>query len=323
MDDLIEHGLVKVIVTDLTIMEIAKRFRNNDFDKLDPLTKSELRSVADRHLGLKIPEINREALRESLFEHHLNLVQTAMKKRFKASIVSIDEVKPSEVLKHYTEGTGLFGPSGKKDQFPDAFIFAAIGAGATEHSPLTVWSNDGDFASACDKEEHIQRVTSMPKLLEALGIQPEGEGLIQLIEDCPDKFEAPLEDVVSDYSVDATDVEDAEIIVLEVLAVNDLKVSALYRISAAEDTYIGFGKCTLSTNASYSHPDWDTAIWDSEDKVAIPLEKVDGEKEVEIDSFSFSFLADINDGVLNSIYDCEVKETWGLSATLHSLNDYY
>ncbi|WP_372390374.1 PIN domain-containing protein [Xanthomonas sp. NCPPB 3582] len=74
LDDLIEHDLVKVIVTDLTIMEIAKRFRNNDFDKLDPLTKSELRSAADRHLGLKIPEINREALRESLFEHHLGKV---------------------------------------------------------------------------------------------------------------------------------------------------------------------------------------------------------------------------------------------------------
>ena len=34
---------------------------------------------------------------------------------------------------------------------------------------------------------------------------------------------------------------------------------------------------------SYRHPDWETAIWDSEDKVAIPWDTLEGETEVSLE----------------------------------------
>lgn len=41
--------------------------------------------------------------------------------------------------------------------------------------------------------------------------------------------------------------------------------------------------------------DWDIVIYDSEDKVCIFLEFVEGEVEVEFDEFGFSFLVIIKD----------------------------
>ncbi|WP_312708733.1 PIN domain-containing protein, partial [Stenotrophomonas sp.] len=126
LTELINHGLVKLVSTDLTMMEIAKRFRNNDVAALEPLLKADLKHAAHQYLRLEVPGFDRDKLRASIFDHHLKNVKSAMFSRFQAEMQSIDNVRPSYILEQYTQGAGLFGPSGKKEQFPDAFIFAAV-----------------------------------------------------------------------------------------------------------------------------------------------------------------------------------------------------
>lgn len=319
--ELVEHGLVVLVTTDLTIMEIAKRFRNNDIAALDPLTKPDLQHVALRYLKLKVPEFDREELRRSLFEHHMEVVKEDLDKRFNAQIRSINSVPPTQILDQYTHGTGLFSASTKKDQFPDAFIFAAISEGVNADRPLIVWSQDGDFATACEKAEHITRVTSMPKLFEALGVTPEGEAVIQVFDDSPALFLQPLREAIEGYSIEVTDVDEAEAEVLQITEVLSVEVTALYQTGEGQDRYIGFGECHLKAELSFNHPDWDSAMWDSEDKVAIPLHMVEGEVEIEVDPFAFSFLADVKGGKIFRIYDCDVKG-WGLQAALTQDQDY-
>ncbi len=322
LEDLVQHGIVKLISTDLTITEIAKRFRNSDIDRLDPLTKSELQQAAKQLLNVDLPQIDKEAIRSSFFERHHGEVTSQITGRMQAEVRSIDSVKPSDVLSGYTHGTGLFGASGKKDQFPDAFIFAAISADVGAENPLIVWSQDGDFAQACERSEHITQVRSMPQLLDAIGIVPEGKEIISLVEQHSDLFLDALEGALLGESVNAQDDDEAEVEVIQVIDAGEVSVSSLYRISGQADQFIGFGRCEPKANVSFNAPDWDSAIWDSEEKVLIPYETVEGETEVEIDDFAFSFLAEIKDGEVVAIDGLELKEPWGLTTYLRSEDDY-
>jgi len=320
--DLVEHELVRVVVTDLTVIEVAKRFRDIDFEKLEPLTKADIRGLAKQHMDLAIPVVDREELRSSLFGGHLDAVKRRLHSRFNAEVRSIDAVKPSEVLTHYTNGTGLFGPAGKKNQFPDSFIFSAITSDLSERNPLIVLSHDGDFASACEKTPHIQRVTSMAALLKALAIEPEGAETIALVVAARSQFEPALTEMLQDYGVEATDVEDAEIDVHYVQRVSELQLTGLYRISEEDNKYIGFGNCEVEVFISFTHPDWDTATWDSEDRVPIPHRSVDGEMDVDIDDIRFSFLVEIENGVVGNVSNCEVRGTRGVMTQLQSPWDH-
>lgn len=319
--ELINHGLVKLVSTDLTLMEIAKRFRNNDIAALDPLIKADLKHAALQYLQLEIPGFDREKLRASIFDRHLQRVKSAMFSQFQAELRSIDSVKPSYILEQYTQGTGLFGPSGKKDQFPDAFIFTAVSSDVSAEKPLVVWSQDGDFASACEKTEHITRVTSMPQLLDALGIEREDGAIQELFDSQPELFLTPLHEELMGYSIDAEDVPDAEMELLEVLDVVSIEVASVYR--AGEGKYIGFGKCEVRAHVEFKHPDWDSAVYDSEDKVLIPLHSVEGETELDLGPYSFTFLADVVDGQIAQIHECDMKERWGLRGSLLQERDHY
>lgn len=323
LQDLVEHGLVSVLVTDLTITEVAKRFTKIEFDKVDPLTKTELRTAAKRHLGIELPELDRDKLRQTIFKQQLDAVTVALKKRFKVDVRGIDTVKPSAVMNDYTHGTGLFGPSAKKDQFPDAFIFAAITATASEDSPLVVLSQDGDFTEACIQQKGITRVSNMSDLLEALGLQPENEAVITVVEADVELFEESMTEALADHMIDADDVVDAEVELVKLLRIEGLQVRSLYRITEGENTYIGFGQCSAELEVSYTHPDWENAIWDGEDKRLIPFETVDGKTEASTSAFAFSFLVDMEDGKPARVYDCEVRETWGVLLSLYRDEMYH
>ena len=321
LEELVEHGLIKVISTDLTITEVTKHFRNSDVERLEPLTKGELSKAAKQLMGIDIPVLDRETLRSTFFARHRKLVSLQMITRMKAEIRSIDSVKPNHVLSQYTEGTGLFGASAKKNQFPDAFVFAAISSDVSAEKPLIIWSLDGDFTQACEQHPHIAQVKTMPKLLNALGIAPEGASMIELLEERPDLFEVPLEDAIVGESVEARDVDDADVEVLGIERVRDVTVTSLYRVNGEANQYIGFGRCEPEALIHFTAPDWDTAVYDSEDKVRIPLESVEGEVEVELDEFGFSFLAIIKENQVESIQNLQLSDLSVLSTVIAS-DDY-
>jgi hypothetical protein len=56
------------------------------------------------------------------------------------------------------------------------------------------------------------------------------------------------------------------------------------------------GRVKINATVSYTHPDWDTAMYDSEDKVLIPFDSVTGETEVSVEAnFSMTILVDERD----------------------------
>jgi hypothetical protein len=129
--DLVDAGYVKVVTTDLTKIEVAKKHAGNDFELMGDLTRRRVRDLADEILGVKLPEISPTDLHGRLLKKY----QASVEKMFtslRAETLSIDSVKPSVVFDAYARKTGLFDDDAKKDQFPDAFIFEVLKAAATK-----------------------------------------------------------------------------------------------------------------------------------------------------------------------------------------------
>ena len=78
--DLVAAGYVKVITTDLTKTEIAKKHASNDFEVLDGLARRRARDLAAEILGIKLPEISPADLHRILLERH----QASVEKMFKS-----------------------------------------------------------------------------------------------------------------------------------------------------------------------------------------------------------------------------------------------
>ena len=122
---------MKVVTTDLTKTEIAKKHAGNDLEALRGLTRRRVRGLAYEILGVKLPEISPADLHRKLLEKYQVSVEE-MFKSLRADTISVDSIKPSVVFGAYARKTGLFGDDAKKDQFPDAFIFEVLKAVATK-----------------------------------------------------------------------------------------------------------------------------------------------------------------------------------------------
>ena len=280
--DLVDAGYIKIVSTDLTKTEIAKKHASNDFEALSSLTKRHVRNLANELLGAKIPEISSIRLHEKLLEKYRRSVDQ-MFETLRAETISIDTVKPSLVFESYARRTGLFGVNAKKDQFPDAFTFEALRQDATKADPLIIVSDDKDFAAAIKDAEHVIRVKSIADLFAALGLMIEAPDVNAFLNSNTVQITAIVNDELNQFGLQVSDIDDAEIDEATVESVNFTDFRT-FRTTGEDKKVLVVGYVEMGVNVSYHHPDWDTATYDSEDKVLIPHHTVEGEKDISIEA---------------------------------------
>jgi hypothetical protein len=281
--DLVDAGYVQVVTTDLTKMEIAKKHAGNDFEVMGDLTKRRVRDLADEILGVKLPAISPADLHRRLLEKYQASVEE-MFRSLRAETLSIDSVKPSAVFDAYARKTGLFGDDAKKDQFPDAFIFEVLKAAATKGDPLTIVSDDKDFAAAIKGTEHIHRLKSIADLFAELGLTIEAAPDVEDFVECNlDKIVATVRNELNQWGLQVSDVDDAEIDESTVEKVNFIDFRTFRTAGEGKDILV-VGRIEMDVKVSYHHPDWDTATYDSEDKVLLPHHTVEGEKNIDVEA---------------------------------------
>ena len=90
---------------------------------------------------------------------------------------------------------------------------------------------------------------------------------------------------------------------IEETTVKEVSVSRLSAFRSVEEGDPIFAVVALLVKAdvSYTHPDWDTAMYDSEDKVLIPFDDVSGETEVEFEVDASIFVTVNEDGKFDQI----------------------
>jgi len=289
--DLVNAELIEVLTTDLTMTEVAKKHAENDLDVVKDYARPHFRAILNDVLATELPEINNTALKQNLLKKYAESTQR-MFTSLRATVLSIDDVRPSDVLGAYSRREGFFSGEGKKDQFPDAFIFACLRKIADSGKPIIIVSADGDFIGPSNSVDNITLVKTFAKLFEALDLEiemPEVEGFF---ESENDNLISWFDTEVSNWSLQVADVEDGEIDSSEVtsIKINDY---AAFRSTRENGDILVTGNAAVTANVSYTHPDWDTASWDSEDRVAIPRDNVSGETEVEFEvRFSMTLTVD-------------------------------
>jgi hypothetical protein len=281
--DLVDAGYVKVMTTDLTKMEIAKKHAGNDFEVMGDLTKRRVRDLADEILGVKLPGIAPVELHRKLLEKYQTSVEE-MFRSLRAEILSIDSVRPSVVFDAYARKTGLFGDDAKKDQFPDAFIFEVLKAATTKRDPLTIVADDTDFDAGIKDAEHITRLKSIADLFAELGLTIEAAPDVEdFVENNLDEIIATVHKELNQWGLQVSDVDDAEIDESTVENVRFIDFRTFRTAGEGKDILV-VGRIEMDVKVSYHHPDWDTAIYDSEDKVLLPLHTVEGEKNIDVEA---------------------------------------
>jgi hypothetical protein len=216
----------------------------------------------------------------------------------------------------------LFTGEGKKDQFPDAFILERARAEASSSAPIILVADDKDFKVAVKDSDNLSVLKTIEDLFKMLGLQVE----IPEIDDFLDEQKGTVIELfdaeLKNWILDATDVEDADI---EILSVESVKADDLISFGTvgAGNEIIVVGNATIKATVSYTHPDWDTAIYDSEDKTLTPWnDDVSGETTVDVDvEFSMSIEVD-KQGEPSKIKEISLTDDSGLYVELHSPYDY-
>jgi hypothetical protein len=98
--DLVAGGHVRIVTTDLTKTEVAKKHAGNDLEELGVLAKRRFRDLAKRSLGVEIPEITADALHHKLLDSYTADVER-MFARLSAETVSIDSIQARKVFDSY------------------------------------------------------------------------------------------------------------------------------------------------------------------------------------------------------------------------------
>lgn len=319
--DLVKAGFITVLTTDLTKDEIAKKHVENDYDVVKDFGREHFRKIIEDVCGASMPQINKGKIKDKLWKKHAKGV-AEMFNALKAKTLSINEVKPSIVLGAYTQKTGLFSGEGKKDQFPDAFIFERVRTEASTNDRIVIISNDKDFAAAVKNEKLLSVLKSIEDLFKKLGLQVKVPNIENFLDEQEDNIKELFDDELQNWRLDASDVRDAEI---EVSGVNRIELEEITSFGAigGGSNIIVVGNATIDANISYTHPDWDTAIYDSEDGTLTPWDDdVSGEATVKVE-VEFSMSIRVNKkGEPTEIEEISFTDDSDLYVTLHPADEY-
>lgn len=317
--DLVDAGFVTVLTTDLTIAEVSKKHIQNDFDLIKDIGQPHFRKVVEATTGITLPEIKRAGLKHTLKNSYDASTKT-MFQSLKAKMLSIDNIKPSTVFATYAAGQGFFTNEGKKDQFPDAFIFECLKKEASKQEPVIIVSQDGDFVAPAMGEKYISLVKSLPGLFAKLGLEMDAPEIDQFLETHNAKLVGMVDEELSDWILQG-DVEDSEIDETTVTQVQISELSA-FKPTEAGDPILVVGRLAVKATVAYTHPDWDTAAYDSEDKVLIPFDNVSGETEADLTiDVSMSIAVDEN-GDPAEIENLQFRNDNFAYIELHPYDDY-
>ena len=168
--DLVHHGFISVVTTDLTVNEVINHHTRETFNTLRPLTDPRFQRLAIRHFDIEFPSLNNAMTRDRIRSDMTDGVQR-MFQSLQATILDINDVSPSIVFEAYHLNQGLFITQNKRNQFPDAFIFECLKTVASADSPLMIVADDTDYDAPTKSEDNIDLVKSVSELFTKLGLQ--------------------------------------------------------------------------------------------------------------------------------------------------------
>lgn len=279
--ELASTDLIQIVTTDHSIDEIVKKFVENDYNAIKDFGRSHVRDILSAAFDLKLPAIDKDQIKKVLRQKYEKSVKELMR-TLGARHASVEKASPSKVLSDYARETGFFSSEGKKDQFPDAFIFEALKTDRGSAKPLIIVSQDDDFLAPSKKEKDFSLVKSIPNLFNALGLTVDAQDIDEILDDLETDLTEKVAEEVPGWGLEAMDVNDAYIEILRA-SYTDIKEYTAFSPVETNGDILVIGTLNVSAEVSFEHPNWESAMYDSEDKCLYPFENVEGTKELDVE----------------------------------------
>ncbi len=269
LSDLCRSGRLSLVLPEVTRREIEKKI-GNDVDsfvsglsKLDKKTPA-VREYADADTALNAL-LDRDSIRGNVTAEFGKFLEEA-----KAEVLPFDASIMAEVLDSYFEQRPPFGTGKKKYEFPDALALTALDNWcAEEEVKCYVISRDPDVQAACNDADALIYVESLDDLFALAEIIDKKAAA--LLEAGREEIRRQITESFAGFGF-AIYEEDGHVENIEVVDVTFLYLG----IQDIEENVIRFiVKARVFFHGDVSYWDYTTAIYDSEDKVARPWQRID------------------------------------------------
>ena len=278
---LVNSGAMEVVATDLTKQEIAKKYMQNDYEVVGIVRRPHFRELLSAVLEVDVPDLTHQQVQHVLLTKRLKDVDS-MFAALHAKTLSIDVVPPSEIFNDYIASRGFFAPNVKKNQFGDAFIFAALQKMIPGECSLIVVSDDGDFEKVIGPEHQVRLCKSLEELFAYFGLTIDNlEPIEAFLEANHDQIQDAIRDELTGWQFEALDVEDAEI---DISGVTSFVAKDLvgFRKLENDGPALIMGTANADLCVQFEHPDWDGALYDKEDDQLYTFDVVLGETNLDV-----------------------------------------
>jgi hypothetical protein len=268
-------GRVAIHITDVVAIEVRNRIHIAMTDAESALARARkdtgvLRMTDSHHLGALFAPSDLAAAEADLLAQFEDFLTDSG-----ANVISTRDVAMVDVLAMQHAGKPPFGRGKKKNEYADAFTCEALRqwCGRTGES-IYIVSGDGDLARAVEDEERFHGAESIAEMLQKL-VEAEQPGLPEL---ATEVFHAKWTEISSEIArrfeslgfILADQWGDVEDVVVETVEIEDLAF-----IEVVADTVHAVATVTVGFDARVTYDDYETAIYDSEEKRAIPWQTVD------------------------------------------------
>ncbi|KAA6405320.1 PIN domain-containing protein [Candidatus Tokpelaia sp.] len=290
--EIIKTNKISILMTEMTFHEVVKHLVSRELDKLRPLCELDFRYAYKRLTGALLSDCKKSALKEALKTRYNDYFKGVCASNLKAQFLDGAALSPALIFSAYAKGEGFFSSEAKKEQFPDAFNFETLKAQATRDNPLILVSKDKDFDNNYVKScPHISVVETFSELFSKLGLKaerdrfPREKEVFAFLTKHTDAIKDSLDTALSgaDLFDDSLPAEHQRIYINNFSAVEfpqdnpEMSVFHEGSLIRAELTL------TARANVYYRYTDYDSLVWDSEDKLYIPAgDETEGETEIDL-----------------------------------------
>lgn len=287
-ETLIEHAQaerIDILLPEITVREIRGKADEIVEEAIQGLQKAVQKGPVLRSLGSPYAELHDKIdLAQTKGKIQSNIDEFLKKAKVKVLPTPGDALK--FVMDDYYGRKPPFGQGKKKSEFPDAFAAATLKKWSEDNDEdVVIISTDGDFRGICDGHPRLHHEERLEKYLQEVG--EFHAALLSYVKEVTNQHREKIEDAIEErftqlgFYLEDQDGEVENVQVMRIAFDDDFFV---IRIKDENEATLELS-ARVEFTCDLNYDDMSTAIWDSEDKRYIYIDRVsedDVEREEEV-----------------------------------------
>jgi hypothetical protein len=264
----LEEDDCHLLITEVNVREVRRHLSRKAAEAAGVIKVAQKEAMVLRNIpGLPWSGIFEKVSLERIESNLLNNFERFLDNP-RIEIVSVGRVNIEEVFDAYFNERPPFATSGKKSEFPDAFILSAVNNISRDRGyKLYVVSEDRDVKSYCQAHDNLLSIGRLDELLDLIlknnqKLAEPAKFAEEVFEELKDEVKQSLTRLLKEASFDLDDPE------AEINSIDIEKIDFLSRdLSDVATEYAVFNVISkISLVIDFCVPDYDRSPWDWEDK---------------------------------------------------------